>query len=104
MKKEIALHCLKAYSQLHNEMCEDCPIYGETGDDHCFEDALNKVIKILEKEPCEDCISRKELIQWLKTEFNPIEKTAIDYDVRTVLRVIEHLRSMKSVQPIKKGK
>lgn len=44
MTKEIAQYCMKAYSQYHNEMCEECPIYGQTGDDHCFEDALQYVI------------------------------------------------------------
>ena len=46
MTREIALHCMKSYSESHSDLCELCPIYGQTGSDHCFEDALEYVIKI----------------------------------------------------------
>lgn len=49
MTNEIALYCMKAYSEYHNEVCEECAIYGETGTDHCFEDALYMAIKALEQ-------------------------------------------------------
>lgn len=59
MTREIALHCMKSYSELHSDLCELCSIYGETGSDHCFEDALQYVIGMLEQEPktghCRDC-------------------------------------------------
>lgn len=51
MTKEIALHCMKSASELECELCEECPIYGQTGCDHCFEDALQYVIGMLEQEP-----------------------------------------------------
>lgn len=54
MTREIALHCMKSYSEHHSDLCELCPIYGQTGDDHCFEDALEYVIKDLEQEPILD--------------------------------------------------
>ena len=56
MTREIALHCMKSYSELHSDLCELCPIYGQTGSDHCFEDALQYVIGMLEKEPVLDKI------------------------------------------------
>ena len=56
MTREIALHCMKSYSELHSDLCELCPIYGNTGCDHCFEDALEYVIKDLEQEPILDKI------------------------------------------------
>lgn len=49
MTNEIALYCMKAYSEYYSEVCEECPIYGETGTDHCFEDALEMAIKALEQ-------------------------------------------------------
>ena len=59
MTKEIALHCMKSASELNSELCEECPIYGQTGSDHCFEDALQYVIGMLEQEPktkhCKNC-------------------------------------------------
>lgn len=51
MTREIALHCMKSYSESHSDLCELCPIYGQTGSDHCFEDALQYVINALEQEP-----------------------------------------------------
>lgn len=57
MTKEIALHCMKSASELERELCEECLIYGQTGCDHCFEDALQYVIGMLEQEPILDKIS-----------------------------------------------
>ena len=62
MTREIALHCMKSYSEHHSDLCELCPIYGQTGDDHCFEDSLEYVIKDLEQEPVIDKI-RAEIIE-----------------------------------------
>lgn len=58
MTREIALHCMKSYSEHHSDLCELCPIYGQTGDDHCFEDALEYVIKDLEQEPILDKLNK----------------------------------------------
>lgn len=59
MTREIALHCMKSASELERELCEECPIYGQTGCDHCYEDALQYVIATLEQEPttknCRTC-------------------------------------------------
>jgi hypothetical protein len=42
---------MKSASELERELCEECPIYGQTGCDHCYEDALQYVIAMLEQEP-----------------------------------------------------
>ena len=67
MTKEIALHCMKSASELEGELCRECPISGQTGSDHCYEDALQYVIKALEQEPepvyfppCVDCQERSK--------------------------------------------
>ena len=78
MTREIALHCMKSYSELHSDLCELCPIYGQTGSDHCFEDALQYVIGILEQEPILDKI-KAEIEQ---TEFI-LDKTPNLKDDRT---------------------
>lgn len=49
MTENIAIYCLKAASELNTEMCEECPLYGQTGADHCCEDALQVAIKALEE-------------------------------------------------------
>jgi len=62
MTKKIALHCMKSASELERELCEECPIYGQTGCDHCYEDALQYVIAMLDQEPFiiinKPCVSR----------------------------------------------
>lgn len=71
MTREIILHCLK--SAIDEENCENCKIYGQTGEDHCFKDAVRAAIEILEQEPsynsiktelepCEDAISRQAVL------------------------------------------
>ena len=61
MTREIALHCMKSASELERELCEECPIYGQTGCDHCYEDALQYVIGMLEQEPTDKKITKAEL-------------------------------------------
>lgn len=71
MTREIILHCLK--SAIDEENCENCKIYGQTGEDHCFKDAVRAAIEILEQEPsynsiktelepCDDAISRQTVL------------------------------------------
>lgn len=48
-EKEAALHCLKA--MIDEEVCEECPLYGTTGTDHCEADCVRVAIKALEQEP-----------------------------------------------------
>ena len=50
MTKSEAIYCLKVMSEYHSEVCEECPLYGETGTDHCYEDALDIAINALEKQ------------------------------------------------------
>ena len=75
MTKEIALYCMKAYSERHNEMCEECPIYGQTGDDHCFEDALQYVINhsdVLDK-------IRAEILEEKECAYADFERYKVEY-------------------------
>lgn len=50
MKKEEAIYCLKAQSERCSEVCEECPLYGQTGVDHCCEDALQMAITALQNQ------------------------------------------------------
>ena len=50
MTESEARYCLKAGSELHPEVCEECPLYGQTGTDHCREDALDMAMQALEKQ------------------------------------------------------
>ncbi len=44
MEREEAIYCFKAQSERYSEVCEECPLYGQTGVDHCCEDALQMAI------------------------------------------------------------
>lgn len=51
MKIEEAIYCLKAQSERYSEVCEECPMYGKTGVDHCCEEALQMAIIALQNQP-----------------------------------------------------
>ena len=51
MNREEAIYCLKAQSERYSEVCEECPMYGQTGVDHCCEDALQMAITALQNQP-----------------------------------------------------
>lgn len=51
MKIEEVIYCFKAQSERYSEVCEECPLYGKTGVDHCCEDALQMAITALQNQP-----------------------------------------------------
>lgn len=75
MTKKIALHCMKSASELERELCEECPIYGQTGSDHCFEDALQYVIGMLEQDPFKPMVEI-DLYSVIKQKY--IEREVLD--------------------------
>lgn len=92
MTREEALYCMKANSILHSEICEECPLYGDTGVDHCFEEALYEAIKALEQEPCENAISREDALMALTGEWT-------DSTDELIYRFIRQIRTLPSVNP-----
>lgn len=53
-EKEAVLHCLRA--MIGEELCEECPLYGTTGTDHCEKDCVRLAIEELEQKPCDKCV------------------------------------------------
>ena len=49
MTENEAVYCLKADSESHSEVCEECDLYGVVGCDHCQNDAIKIAIKALEE-------------------------------------------------------
>lgn len=43
--KQAVLHCLK--TMIDEEVCEECPLYGTTGTDHCEKDCVRLAINAL---------------------------------------------------------
>lgn len=97
MTREIALHCMKSYSELHSDLCELCPIYGQTGSDHCFEDALQYVIGMLEQEPTtKNDLEVQKAIEIIKAD------SLASYSVNEILSArdlaVEALKQMKTTK------
>ena len=90
-EKEAVLHCLRA--MIDEELCEECPLYGTTGTDHCEKDCVRLAIDELEQKPCEDAISRKAVLDTLER----MDK-ALDED-RTVESYKDLLRECYKVLP-----
>lgn len=74
MKREEAIYCLKAHSERYSEVCKECPLYGQTGVDHCCEKALQMAITALQNQPVWIPVSErlpgknKKVIIFTKTE------------------------------------
>ena len=49
MNENEAVYCLKADSESHSEVCEECDLHGLVGCDHCQNDAIEIAIKALEE-------------------------------------------------------
>ena len=61
-ERKLALYCLKASSDYHSEVCEECinyPNCDHTGQD----DVIETIIKELEQKPCSNAIDRAEAIK-----------------------------------------
>lgn len=98
MTKEIALYCMKSISESERELCEECQIYGQTGCDHCYENALQYVITMLEQEPCDDCISRKAVRDTIFAKCSSVE---LDIDFAKVLLLQREIKALPPATPNK---
>jgi DNA-directed RNA polymerase subunit RPC12/RpoP len=79
-ERGVVLHCLK--SMIDEEACEECPIYGMTGTDHCEKDCVRLAINALEREPCTDAISRKAVLDAISSD---------RYDYSALLEYVKQL-------------
>ncbi len=61
-ERKVALYCLKANSDYHSEVCEECVNYPNC--DHTIQDDVTEtIIRALEQESCDDCVSRKAVLK-----------------------------------------
>ena len=92
-EREIALYCLKASSDYHSEVCEECVKYPNC--DHMMQDDVTEtIIKALEQEPCEDCISRQAVKEMLTAEWTKYMPMELDMNLSFVLDKISELPSV----------
>lgn len=70
-ERAIALYCLKANSDYHSELCEECINYPNC--DHTMQDDVAEtIIKELEQESCDKCEVGNPCL-YCKHEFEPQE-------------------------------
>lgn len=75
MKREEVIYCLKAQSERYSEVCEECPLYGQTGVDHCCEDALQMAITALQNQPVWIPVSER-----LPEDYVPVNITWVNHN------------------------
>ena len=66
-ERGVVLHCLK--SMIDEAVCEECPLYGTTGTDHCEKDCVRLAINALEQVPCTDAISRQAVLNYIRDNY-----------------------------------
>lgn len=90
-------HCIK--SAIDEENCENCNLYGQTGEDHCFKDAMRMALQLIEelqvhREAWEKCI--KEIKEW----YWNADKQAIAKDPCVVDAMVDlFIRTIKEYRP-----
>lgn len=92
VEKEAVLHCLK--SMIDEEVCEECPLYGTTGTDHCEKDCVRLAINALEQEPCGDAVSRQAVLDLPRIKTHNVWGNVIYESVD-----VENVRQLQSVTP-----
>lgn len=61
-ERKLALYCLKASSEYHSEVCEECINYPNC--DHMIQDDITEtIIKALEQEPCDNATNGQVLLK-----------------------------------------
>lgn len=78
------VYCLKASSDYHRELCEECRFYPNC--DHMTQDDMTELtikdLEALDQEPCEDAVSRAEVIKITKEMY--LEVANMELDVKTI--------------------
>ncbi len=78
MNENEAVYCLKADSESHSEVCEECDLYGLVGGNHCQNNAIEIAIKALEEVQQyraigtpEKCLRNKDFLDFIVDKMNP---------------------------------
>ena len=95
-ERKIALYCLKVSSDYHSEVCQECIKFHNC--DHAGKDDVTEtIIKALEQEPCEDCISRQAVLEgiakWVEDGYADSEA-----DISHISSLVTHLPSVTPTQ------
>ena len=78
-ERELALYCLKASSDYHSEVCEECINYPNC--DHTIQDDVTEtIIQALEQEPCDKYIKE---IDHLRKYISKLETRIVEQEQKT---------------------
>ena len=106
---------MKSASELERELCEECPISGQTGCDHCYEDALQYVIGMLEQEPFKPMVEidlysvikqkyiEREVLDKIRAEILVLDDADYDYEgyykaVTDALKIVDKYKAETEVK------
>ena len=74
------IYCLKASSDYHSEVCEECRFYPNC--DHMAQDDMTELtikdLETLEQKPCEDAVSREDAMSMILCYGNEIKAEVMD--------------------------
>ena len=101
MTENEAVYCLKADSESHSEVCEECDLYGAVGCDHCQNDAIKIAIKALEEVQQYRAIGTPEELQEMKKDF---AEALSDWRQYRKIGTLEECRAAMEKQTAKKVK
>lgn len=101
MTENEAVYCLKADSESHSEVCEECNLYGVVGCDHCQNDAIKIAIKALEEVQQYRAIGTPEELQEMKKDF---AEALSDWRQYRKIGTLEECRAAMEKQTAKKVK
>lgn len=101
MTENEAVYCLKADSESHSEVCEECDLYGVVGCDHCQNDAIKIAIKALEEVQQYRAIGTPEELQEMKKDF---AEALSDWRQYRKIGTLEECRAAMEKQTAKKVK
>ena len=101
MTENEAVYCLKADSESHSEVCEECDLYGAVGCDHCQNDAIKIAIKALEEVQQYRAIGTPEELQEMKKDF---AEALSDWRQYRKIGTLEECRAAVEKQTAKKVK
>ena len=101
------LECLKRETSgtdfdCNNSNCDECSLNYEQGNMREQKEALDMAIKALEQQPCEDCISRKALLEEIENGIKAgnYEEGYEEYPhINDMDDIIECIKYADSVQP-----
>ena len=82
--------------------CDECNLCYEQGNMGEQKEALEIAIKALEQQPCEDCVSREDVVRilgWSKASVQMLDDYSADELVGEIITIEKEVENLLSVKP-----